>query len=47
MLAPIRRASMYWVALLTEGVGRNTTEVPTVRPVVMSPSSRRAWVEMM
>ena len=36
----------YIVALLAEGVGRNKDEKGNTVPVKMSPSSRRAWVEI-
>ena len=34
------------VALLAEGVDRNVSEVFRLFPVVGSPSSRRAWIEI-
>ena len=37
---------MYLVALLTEGVGRNTIRGSGIKPGGMSPSLRRAWVEI-
>ena len=35
-----------YVALLAEGVDRNLLAVCTILTVVMSPSSRRAWIEI-
>ena len=35
------------VALLAEGVGRNITQVPGMYAASASPSSRRAWVEIL
>ena len=35
------------VAPLAGSVDRNTTEVPTVKPVVMSLPSRGAWIEIL
>ena len=37
----------FWVALLAEGVDRNTSDVLPPRESTWSPSSRRAWIEMM
>ena len=34
------------VALLAEGVDRNTATSATAKRVNMSPSSRRAWIEI-
>ena len=34
------------VALLAEGVDRNSLQPCTVSPAVASPSSRRAWIEI-
>ena len=34
------------VALLTEGVGRNTYNAFCIPTALLSPSSRRAWVEI-
>ena len=34
------------VALLAEGVDRNTSEVENLQTTVTSPSSRRAWIEI-
>mgnify|MGYP001025725210 CR=1 FL=1 len=35
-----------WVALHTEGVDRNLFLILKVRPFVVSPSARRAWIEI-
>ena len=35
------------VALLAEGVDRNLDAVPMARGLLVSPSSRRAWIEIM
>ena len=35
------------VALLTEGVDRNVTADATIKVSPRSPSSRRAWIEML
>ena len=39
-------STSFWVALLAEGVDRNTfmVRLPTLPP--LSPSSRRAWIEI-
>ena len=35
-----------WVALLAEGVDRNALSAAVCAAVILSPSSRRAWIEM-
>ena len=36
-----------WVALLAEGVDRNTYPTALEKDELLSPSSRRAWIEML
>ena len=36
-----------WVALLAEGVDRNVHRHDVLRQILESPSSRRAWIEIM
>ena len=38
--------SVFAVALLAEGVDRNTTPAGSKQETNMSPSSRRAWIEI-
>ena len=47
MRSPIVSLTEQAVALLAEGVGRNFLRLPFTHPALQSPSSRRAWVEMM
>ena len=42
----IREPARTLVALLAEGVGRNHIPCVVDKPRIVSPSSRRAWVEM-
>ena len=39
--------SVFAVALLAEGVDRNLSEHPNVAKALTSPSSRRAWIEIL
>ena len=45
-LFPGAAANNTQVALLAEGVDRNTDSGPDGSPTVRSPSSRRAWIEI-
>ena len=38
--------SVFAVALLAEGVDRNMSNTPDILPLWLSPSSRRAWIEI-
>ena len=41
------KSAVMWVALLAEGVDRNTSALPSPQKAGESPSSRRAWIEIM
>ena len=44
---PAEVVRKWWVALLAEGVDRNLYEKLLDRELIRSPSSRRAWIEIL
>ena len=44
---PLIAISCYLVALLAEGVDRNLRDSARLDQILLSPSSRRAWIEIL